>query len=440
MHLHLSHPKVFLLALLLVYSLFLNSLQAQQTLNDWPRWRGPAGAGEWDAPENIQLDWSTDKPALVWERVVGPSYSGIAVSGDLVITMDRIDNDQTEGDPLAGDERIFCVNKKTGDLIWQCSYPAHYKDLDYNKGPRVTPTIHQGKVYTLGAVGHLTCLNATSGMKIWQRDLVAEEKAKVPTWGYSASPLIINDSQLIVHAALQPNGCFAAFDSNTGKEIWRSGDDPAGYSAPILIKRGEAQQLIGWTPKHIIGMSAANGKINWKIPYEVTYGVSIATPIYEQGHILVCGYWEGSKLIKVSDDLKTAKLVWEENEYLRGLMSQPLYREGHVYLLDKQHGIVCFNLITGKIVWTDKNQLTPRGRNPQASLVWVNNSSRAMCLNAEGELVVTSLISNGYSELSRHKITDFTWAHPAFSKDLIFARDDKKMVCYRLPRKVSQPK
>ena len=121
MHLHLSLTKLFAVAVLFVHSLFLNSLQAQQTLNDWPRWRGPGGTGHWSAPKNIQLDWSNNKPTLVWERAVGPSYSGITVSGDLVITMDRIDNGQTESDPLAGNERVFCVNKKTGDLVWQFS-------------------------------------------------------------------------------------------------------------------------------------------------------------------------------------------------------------------------------------------------------------------------------------------------------------------------------
>lgn len=439
---HLCNKTANLIALvaLLLQPVLLTDLQAQQSTTDWPRWRGPNGKGRWQAPKNLLLDWSVQKPTLVWTKPVGASYSGISVSGDCVITMDRQKNDQTDADPLAGNERVLCLNRQTGELLWAFSYAAHYKDLDYNKGPRVTPTIHQGRVYTLGAVGHLSCLELKSGKVIWQRDLVAEEKAQIPTWGYSGSPLIINDTQLIIHTALQPNGCFAAFDCRTGREIWRSGDDPAGYTAPILIQHGTNQQLVGWTPKHIVGLSTTNGDIQWKIPYDVTYGVSIATPIYEQGHILVCGYWEGSKLIKVADDLKSAKLVWEENEYLRGLMSQPLYREDHVYLLDKQHGIVCFNLITGKVVWTDKNQLTPRGRNPQASLVWINATSHAICMNAEGDLVITSLTPEGYKELSRYKITDFTWAHPAYSGEFVFARDDEKLVCYRLPTKVSKPK
>ena len=435
-------PSLFLLLITLICSFFSAVSTAQQPSsdNDWPRWRGPQGAGQWKAPGNIQLDWTNQKPELVWKQPIGASYSGIAVVGNQIFTMDRQANEQTSEDALAGNERIVSFDRQTGRKLWDFSYAAHYKDLDYNKGPRVTPTVHQGRVYTLGAVGHLTCLEAQTGKILWQRDLVAEEKAKVPMWGFAGSPLVINDTQLIIHAALQPNGCYAAFDCRDGKEIWRSGADPAGYTAPVLIKNGEHRQLVGWTPKHVVGMSPLNGEIQWKIPYEVTYGVSIATPLYKQGHILVCGYWEGSKLIKLSDDLQQAELVWEENEYLRGLMSQPLHRKDHVYLLDKQHGIVCFNLITGKVRWTDKNQLTPRGRNPQATLVWVNNSEHAMCLNAEGELVVTSLRPTVYNEISRHKLVDFTWAHPAYSGDLVFARDDEKLVCFRIPTKVSSSK
>ena len=194
------------LVALLLHLLLLTDLQAQQSPTDWPRWRGPDGAGQWQAPADLLLDWSIQEPTLVWDTPVGASYSGIAVSGDYVITMDRQKNDQTEADPLAGNEPVFCLNRKTGKLTWEFSYAAHYKNLDYNKGPRVTPTIHQGMVYTLGAVGHLSCLELKTGKMIWQRDLVAEEKAQVPTWGYSGSPLIINDTQLIIHAALQSNG------------------------------------------------------------------------------------------------------------------------------------------------------------------------------------------------------------------------------------------
>lgn len=168
------------------------------------------------------------------------------------------------------------------------------------------------------------------------------------------------------------------------------------------------------------------------MPYKITYGVSIATPIYREGLALVCGYWDGSKAVRLGDQPHEAELAWEENRFLRGLMAQPLYRDGLAYLLDKQHGLVCFELATGKKVWTDENRLTPRGQNPQASLVWLGESGRAIALNSDGELILCRLSRAGYEELSRAKIVGETWAHPAFAGDCSYARDDGQIVAVRL--------
>ena len=129
---HLCNKTANLIALvaLLLQPVLLTDLQAQQSTTDWPRWRGPNGKGHWQAPKNLLLDWSVQKPTLVWTKPVGASYSGISVSGDCVITMDRQKNDQTDADPLAGNERVLCLNRQTGELLWAFSYAAHYKDLD----------------------------------------------------------------------------------------------------------------------------------------------------------------------------------------------------------------------------------------------------------------------------------------------------------------------
>jgi outer membrane protein assembly factor BamB len=136
-----------------------------------------------------------------------------------------------------------------------------------------------------------------------------------------------------------------------------------------------------------------------------------------------------NRLRPCPDDVK---LLWEENRFLRGVMSQPLYRDGHVYLLDKTNGLVCFELATGRVVWTGKHQLTPRGRNPQANMVWLGDTDRAIVLNASGELILIRLTTNGYSESSRTKIIGETWAHPAFAGNDVFARDDQEIVCVQI--------
>ncbi len=393
--------------------------------DDWPQWRGQRASGVWNFGASA-IDLRKESVGLVWERPIGPAFSGISVHGGKVFTMDR---PRTPADL----ERVVCLDGSSGATVWEHAYPTKYGDLDYGKGPRATPTISDGRVYTLGSVGHVLCLDELTGKVIWSHDLAAE-KAQLPTWGFAASPVIYRDL-VIIHAAVQPGGCLTAYDRFSGKEAWRSGIDPAGYCTPILVRHAEQDLLVCWTPEHVVGVRPNDGQELWKIPYKVTYGVSIATPIFSNGIILVAGYWEGTKAIKLGEDVSQASVLWEENRFLRGLMSQPLYREGFAYLLDKQHGLVCFTLETGEIQWTDDNRLTPRGRNPQANLVWLGSGPEAVALNSDGELVLLRLTPKGYEELARLKVIGETWAHPAFAGPFVFVRDDERLICLRVAPK-----
>jgi outer membrane protein assembly factor BamB len=286
------------------------------------------------------------------------------------------------------------------------------------------PTVHDGRVYTLGAVGHLFCFDAASGQVLWSKDMVRDFKARVPMWGFAASPLLDGD-RVILHTGAEPDGCLMALDRRTGQEVWRSLPDPAGYCTPILIDSRGGRQLVAWTPENVRGLDPVTGKLLWTVPYAVTYGVSMATPIFREDILFVSGYWEGSKAIRLGPGLTDAELVWEDNRYLRGLMAQPLYRGGNGYSLDKTAGLTCFELKTGKKLWDDGNRMTPRGRNPHASMVWLNDSDRALCLNSVGELILARLTPAGYQELSRTKVIDGkVWSHPAFAGDRVYLRND----------------
>jgi outer membrane protein assembly factor BamB len=367
----------------------------------------------------------------VWRQAIGGGYAGVVVSGGRAYTMDRL----TEPEEV---ERVLCFDANTGDLIWEDRYSVQYGKLDYGNGPRAAPTVLNGRVYALGAVGHVRCLAADSGELIWSHDMVGEFGARLPEWGFAASPVLF-ERLVIIHTAASPDGSYVAFDCDSGQEVWRSLADPAGYCTPVVAVHEGRAQLICWTPENVCSLEPRTGTINWRVPYKVTYGVSIATPIVNQGTVFVSGYWEGSKAIRLGATPGAHELVWEENRWLRGLMSQPLYRDGFVYMLDKQHGLICFELGTGTKVWDDANQMTRRERNPHASLVWLEagQSDRAIILNAEGDLILSRISPAGYQEQSRTRIIQARegspiWAHPAFAGASVFARNDREIVCVSL--------
>jgi outer membrane protein assembly factor BamB len=352
----------------------------------------------------------------------------VTVVGSKVFVMDRQKEPEVE--------RVLCLDADSGRQIWKHEYPVEYGKLDYGNGPRAAPTWHDGKLFTIGALGECRCLDAETGKKVWSVNFVGELKGRLQLWGFSGSAFIDGDNVLV-----QPGGkeghSIAALNRHTGQVVWISLSDEAGYATPMIVTHNEQRQLICWTPSHIRGLDPATGRPFWDVPYEITYGVSIAQPIFHEGLLLVCGYWHGSKAIRLGAQPEQAALAWEENKFLRGLMSQPLYRDGHVYLLDKQYGLTCFELQTSKKLWDDDNTMTPRGRNPHASLVWLNDSTgassdRAIILNSEGDLILARLNPTGYHEQSRTNIIGTTWAHPAFAGSRVYARSDTELVCVPL--------
>ena len=388
------------------------------TYADWASWRGPNSDGSWPDAAPVAMEGGLE---MDWRQQIGGGYSGVTIADGRVYTMDL------EGKAPDVKERILCFELETGEPVFTVSHVADYGGLQYGTGPRASVTIHEGKAYSLGANGNIHCVDAETGKVIWSIDSVAELQAERPTWGFAAAPVIWKDS-VIYHIGV-PGGSYVAFEKNTGKEIWRGPDDPAGYATPVFSRHNGRELLVGWTPKHIVALDPDSGETIWKSPYDVTSGVSIATPMIHDGIVLAAGYWQGSKAIRIGD----GSVAWENNEYLRGLMSQGFARDGVAWLLDKESGLNCYDIQSGKKFWDDDHQLTPTDRNPQATFVRLGNSDRFLVLNSDGELIHATINSDGVSEHWREQLIGKTWAHPAYHGDRVFARDDRSIVSARLP-------
>lgn len=391
---------------------------------DWPRWRGVHGDGRWN-PKDVPADFTQREPERRWKREIGAGYGGVTTSAGRVYVMDR----QKAPKEV---ERVLCFDAESGKELWTHAWEVEYGSMDYGTGPRSSVNIADGKAYALGATGVAMCLEAESGKVVWQVDTVAKFGAKIPTWGFAASPVVDGD-RVLLHVGAEKDGSVVALDKKNGAKVWRGGPDPAGYCTPEIITHAGTRQLIVWGPEHVQSLNPDTGEVNWTYPYKITYGVSIAQPLYRDGLLLVSGYWHGTKVFQLGSTPKEVTLVWENEKDICGLMSAPLYKDGVVYMLDKNRGLQAFELKTGKILWSDDNTLTPKDRNPQMSLVWLKETENAAALlNASGELVHVALRPESREELGRHQLIGKTWAHPAFVGSQVFARSDKELVAWRM--------
>ena len=395
---------------------FISTLHAQ----DWPRWRGPGSDGRWNPP-NIPANFAKKEPLQLWKTEIGAGFGGVTMSNGRVYVMDRL-KAPTEV------ERVLCFDAESGQELWKHAWEVSYGGMDYATGPRTSVNITEGRAYALGATGVVVCLDATTGKVMWEVNTVETCGAKVPTWGFAASPVIDGD-RVLLHVGAK-EGSVIALNKSSGKEVWRGGPDRAGYCTPEIISHAGARQLIAWGPEHVQSLSPDTGSVNWIYPYKITYGVSIAQPLFQDGILLVSGYWHGAKAFRLGTG---AELLWENETEICGLMSSPLFKDGVVYMLDKNRGLQAFELKTGKILWSDDNTLTPKDRNPQMSLVWMDESKNlAALLNASGELVYVTLTPEKREEQSRWQIIGKTWAHPAFAGNRVFARSDKELIAWQL--------
>src|SRR5262249_19235853 len=218
--------------------------------DDWPQWMGTNRDDVWSETGIIQK-FPAKGPTVLWRIPIKGGFSGPAVADGKVYVMDYVTDvdfrtkSNAMGRPdIKGTERVLCLNAKTGKEIWKHEYDCPYK-VSYPAGPRCTPTVHEGKVYTLGTEGNLFCLDADTGAKIWSKEFKTDYKAKTPMWGFCGHPLV--DGKKLICVVGGENSVAVAFDKDTGKEIWKSlsAKEP-GYSPPTIIEAGGKRQLLIW--------------------------------------------------------------------------------------------------------------------------------------------------------------------------------------------------
>lgn len=423
--------------------------------DDWPQWLGPQRDGVW-RETGILEKFPEGGPKLRWKTEIGAGYAGPSVARGRVYVADRFLKaaSQAPGGKgiIQGTERIVCLGEADGQILWKHEYDCPY-DLAYPAGPRTTPLVHAGKVYTVGAAGNLTCLDAESGKLIWSHDFPKDYQANTPVWGFSANPLIEGNKLICVVGG--PGSVAVAFDKDTGSEIWRalSAKEP-GYCPPMVWEAGGARQLIIWHPESLNSLDPETGKVYWSEPFMVKAGLTVPTPRKVDDFLFVSSFYNGSMLMRLAKDKPAATQVWRapttvserKTEGLHSIISTPFIENGYVYGVCSYGQFRCLKLATGERLWETLKITGATGENNGNNDRWctafiVKHGDRFFLPNEKGDLIIARLSPSGYDEISRAHLVEPTnraqarnvvWSHPAFANRNIYTRNDKAIYCYSL--------
>ncbi len=383
---------------------------------DFPQLLGPNRDGRIAGPA-LDPDWNAHPPQLIWKRAVGAAWCGFAIAGNRAITMEQ------DGE----DECVTCYELTTGKPLWRSASPAHFNSGIAGEGPRATPTIAGGSIFTLGANGTLRCLDLTTGKMRWQADIVAVSGAKIPDWGFASSPLAVGENVLV--SAGGANGkSLLAYNQSSGQLAWSAGNHPANYSSPFLRTLAGREQVLMFNSAAITAHDPATGAVLW----EHAWGIGmphVAAPIITGGDrvFFSSGYGVGSALLAIApgaDGTFTATELWKTIRF-QAKFSNPVERDGYVYGVSD--GIfACLDLRDGAVKWK-------AGRYGHGQCLLIGEHLLQIT-EAPGDLVLLRPTPEAANELARIHIFDSkTWNPPALSGDLLLLRNDTEAACLRLP-------
>ena len=391
----------------------LASAGAAQTSTDWPQWRGPNRDGSVNVALPAQWPGALKKR---WEIPVGAGHASPVVSGNRVVVFAR------HGD----DEIVRALDLASGKELWRAAYPAPYTINSaawaHGAGPKSTPAIAGGRVFTLGISGILSAFNLASGKLIWR---IPAPRA-LPLYGTATSPLI-DGTSVIVHVGGQDGGALTSFDAATGKPRWEWTGDGPGYGSPIIATLGGVRQVIAQTQRFVVGLDASNGALLWRLPFTDDFSQNAFTPVVFQDLVINGGTDQPLTALrpKLAGNKWTVDTAWSNSDTPM-FMSPPVLIGGTIYgLTTRSKGqFLAIDATTGKTLWHTQGR---EGEN--ASML--GNRSWLLASTTDGNLIVARANPQKYEEVRRYQIANAAvWAHPAITGNSIIVKDVEKVICW----------
>jgi outer membrane protein assembly factor BamB len=373
---------------------------------DWPQWRGAnrdAKASGFSAPKT----WPKELTRK-WKVPVGLGDATPALVGNKLYVFARQDDDEV----------IRCLDAANGKELWQEKYAAQEVSgpaSSQHSGPRSSPTVADGKIVTLGVGGVLSCVDAAKGKLLWRKD---DFSGAWPRFYTSSSP-IITGGLCIAQLGGESNGGIVAYDLATGNEKWKWTGDGTAYASPVLLTVEGTRMVVTLTPKKIVGVGVADGKLLWEAPFPSQgRAYNAATPMVEGQTVIYAGSGRGTKAVKIEKtaDGFAAKELWSNPDNAVQFNS-PVLKGGQIYGLSQNGVIFCLDAQSGKTLWT-----TELGGRGFGSIV--DAGSVLLALTPKGELTVFDPSDKEYKKLAGYKVADTeTYSYPVAAGKGLFVKE-----------------
>ncbi len=376
---------------------------------EWPGFRGSNRDGMVTGIK-IATDWVKSPPAELWRRSVGPGCSSFAIHGTLLFTQEQ------RGEY----EMVTCYNLNTGEPLWNHGDSARFWDSHAGAGPRSTPTLSNGRVYTMGGTGILNVLDERDGKLIWSRNAASDAKVKVLTWGFAGSPLVVGNLVIV-----SLSGKIAGYNIENGDPVWFGTDGGNSYSSPHQVTIAGIQQVLLMSQAGAISIEPESGKPLWNYDWQMTDRILQPTVIGE-GDLLIVGETQAVRRIKVTLNQGTwsVKELWESDQ-IKANFNDFIIHKGFAYGFDGP-SIACIDIKDGSRKW--------KGSPYRGFTILLADQDLILVLTEKGDLALVKATPDQFIELARiPAIKGKTWNHPAMVGDVVVVRNAMEMAAFRLP-------
>jgi outer membrane protein assembly factor BamB len=385
---------------------------------EWPQLLGPTRDGT-SIDTTLATKWPKEGPKVLWRLKAGAGWSGPVVSSNRVVLFHR----------LKDREAIECLNATNGTPLWRNEYPATYRDdFGFGEGPRATPAISGRQILTFGADGILTCWDLLNGTNVWRIDTRKQFTTEKGFFGIASSPLVEGNA-VILNMGGSDRAGVVAFDSATGKVLWKATQQEASYSSAVSASIGGKRRVFVLGRSALVALDPAVGKVLWEFPFRprIQASVSAATPLIIGEQIFIsASYGAGAALLRY--DESKPEVIWSGDDILSNHYATSVHHDGFLYGFDGRQEqrchLRCVELKTGRVRWSED-------RFGAGAIIVVRD--QLMIFSERGELILANAVPDKFSVTARAQILGSDCrAHPALAHGRFYARDKQQWICVEL--------